>query len=637
MGWTNELYQVYELASKNPDSGLLPLFHTNKSAQIELVIDERGNFRGANALNKDNAATIIPVTEKSAGRTSSTIAPHPFVDELAYIAGDFFNYVSGNDKNKKKYQSYCKQLKSWVDSEYTHDAVSAVYKYLSKAVLIEDLVKSDILQLDTATGALHPKEKLTTTKLEKCSVRFVVQYDDISRESRTWLDSSLYDSFISFYAAQIGNEELCYATGKILPVTYNHPKNIISTEANAKLISANDSNGFTYLGRFATKEEAFVVSYDFSQKMHNALKWLIREQGHSFGSLTLVTWASALEKLPDELGKPIEREWNDEEVYHSFPDYKSRLNKYIMGFKQEFRDTTKVMIMALDAATTGRLSIALYDELQGSIFLDNLEKWHENSAWLRFRKGQNTVCSFSLYEIVRAAYGFEQNGKTEYEEDSERDTIQRKKGKAKQVKVLECDEKLERDQILRLLPCVMNGRDLPYDLVQALYYKASNPLAYERNEKNDNHRKVMEVVCGMYRAWKKGAISMAYDSTETDRSYLYGCLLAIADKAESDTYDEKDKKNRLTNARRYWANFAQYPYRVWQNIEERLRPYLDRHEYRTLVEKQMEEIMDKFTPEAFKNNSHLEPMYLLGYHHYMAHMYKKTKEVKNDGNVTAEN
>lgn len=281
-----------------------------------------------------------------------------------------------------------------------------------------------------------------------------------------------------------------------------------------------------------------------------------------------------------------------------------------MGFKQEFKDTTKVMIIALDAATTGRLSIALYDELQGSIFLDNLEKWHENSAWLRFRKGQNTVCSFSLYEIINAAYGLEQNGK------------------------LECKDELLQDQILNLLPCVMNGIDLPYNLIQTLYYKASNPLAYE---KNYNHRNVLEVACGMYRAWKKGAISMAYDPTETDRSYLYGCLLAIADKAESDTYDESDKNSRITNARRYWANFAQYPYRVWQSIEERLRPYLDRHEYRTLVEKQMQEIMDKFTPEAFKNNSHLEPMYLLGYHQYMAHMYKKTKEVKNDGNVTAEN
>ena len=121
---------------------------------------------------------------------------------------------------------------------------------------------------------------------------------------------------------------------------------------------------------------------------------------------------------------------------------------------------------------------------------------------------------------------------------------------------------------------------------------------------------------------------MGYDPNETNRSYLYGCLLAIADKAESDTYDENDKNSRVTNARRYWSNFVQYPYQTWLNIEGRLRPYLDRHEYRALIEKRMQEVMDKFTPDTFANNSHLEPMYLLGYHHYMAHMYKKTKETE---------
>ena len=44
------------------------------------------------------------------------------------------------------------------------------------------------------------------------------------------------------------------------------------------------------------------------------------------------------------------------------------------------------------------------------------------------------------------------------------------------------------------------------------------------------------------------------------------------------------------------------------------------------MEKQIQAVMDKFTPEAFSDNNRLEPMYLLGYHHYMSHMYKKTKE-----------
>ena len=608
MSWTNELYQVYELACKNPDSRPLPLSHSTANAQIELLIDEQGNFRGANTVNKDNAVTIIPVTEDSGARGSG-ISPMPFADKLAYIAGDYVNYVDVEPKERSKYTKYMEQLKSWCISENTHPAVSAVYAYLNKKVLIEDLVKSGVLQIEPATGKLISNVKIAGIDQEDSFVRFVVQYNDISRESRTWLDTSLYDSFINFNSNLVSNKQLCYATGKLLPVTYKHPSKIRNSGDKAKLISSNDETGFTYRGRFKDKEEAFSVSYDFSQKMHNALKWLIDTQGHSFGSLMLVTWASALKNLPDEINKPIENEWDEEEAYDSLPGYKSWLKKYIMSFRQDFTNNTKVMIMGLDAATTGRLSIALYDELQGSDFLDNLEKWHANSAWLRFIKDKTTVCSFSLYDIIHAVYGTEQKGK------------------------LECDDKLKREQILRLLPCIMNGIDLPYDLVQTIYYKASNPLAYEHY----NHCKVIEVACGMYRAWKKGDISMVYDPNETNRSYLYGCLLAVADKAESDTYDNEDKNKRVTNARRYWTNFAQHPYQTWQNIEERLRPYLDRHEYRASVEKQIQAITDKFTPAAFADNRRLDPMYLLGYHHYTAHMYKKNKEDKNDGNVTTQN
>ena len=606
MSWTNELYKVYELACKNAEDKPLPVFHSTANAQIELVIDGQGNFQDAGTVNKDDAVTMIPVTEDSAAR-SSGIFPMPFADKLVYIAGDYPKYTeSKRSDNSEYFSAYMKQLQSWKDSEYSHAAVHAIHAYLEKKSLMKDLIESGILKLDTDTGKLLAKAKIENIPQEDSFVRFVVQYSDNSLEQRTWLDSSLYESFINFNNTNSNNQQLCYATGEVLPVTYKHPSKIRHSGDKAKLMSANDDSGFTYRGRFSTKEEAFSVSYDFSQRMHNALKWLIKKQGIAFDTLTLVIWASALENLPDEIGSSVEDAWEDEEFYDSFPLYKDWLKKYFNGFRQNFTNSTKVMIMGLDAATTGRLSIAMYDEFRGSDFLDNLEKWHKNSAWHRFRKGKDTVCSFSPSEIIRAAYGTEQGNKNG------------------QIKYLKCDEKLERDQMLRLLPCIMNGRAVPYELVKALYYKASSPLAYEEY----NHRKVLEAACGMYRAYRKGDTLMGYDPNETDRSYLYGCLLAIADKAESDTYDENDRNGRITNARRYWSNFAQYPYQTWLNIEGRLRPYLDRHEYRALIEKRMQEVMDKFTPETFANDNRLEPMYLLGYHHYMADMYKKTKEDK---------
>ena len=608
MGWTNELNQVYELVYQSRDDMLLPLSHSTANAQIEVSLDEHGNFKGANTVNKENAVTIIPVTEDSGSR-SSGISPMPFADKLIYLAGDYPQYING-DKNDNTafFQAYIEQLDGWRQSANSHPAVEAVFEYLSRKRLMEDLVKSGVIQLDMQTKKLLPSCKINGILQEDAFVRFIVFYDDLSHEICTWKDLSLYESFIEYYRTRMENTELCYATGEILPTTYKHPSKIRNAGDKAKLFSSNDKDGYTYRGRFSNNEEAFSVSYDFSQKMHNALKWLIKKQGINYDSLTLVTWASSLAPIPDILKKtPIEDDWDDEEevVYDSLPLYKERIQKYILGYGKQYLGTTKVMLLGLDAATPGRLSIATYEELSASDFLRNLESWHENSAWMRHsgKTKKDSIKSFSLFEIIRAAYGSEQNDR------------------------LECDEKLLRDQILRLIPCVMDGRPVPKDLINALYHKASSPLSYD---KRYNHQTVIEVTCGLYRLSKKGEISMSYDPNEKDRSYLYGCLLAIADKAESDTYEEGDRAKRITNARRYWANFAQHPFQTWQHIEESLRPYLDRHPYRAQIEKRMQEVMSKFTQEEFANNSRLDTMYLLGYHHYMAYLYngKQNQEDK---------
>ena len=53
---------------------------------------------------------------------------------------------------------------------------------------------------------------------------------------------------------------------------YFNSKKIRNEGDGAKLISANDSQNFTYRGRFTSKEEAFAVGNETSQKAHNALK-----------------------------------------------------------------------------------------------------------------------------------------------------------------------------------------------------------------------------------------------------------------------------------------------------------------------------------------------------------------------------
>ena len=615
MSWANELYQVYETqCGREFDDGntLMPISHSTANAQIEVTLNKMGEFIAARELSKDEGKnTRIPVSEDSASRTSG-ISAMPFADKLVYIAGDYNNYAKNNKAdNSKYYQLYFEQLRKWHKSKYTHPAVDALYRYISKKCMIKDLINCGIITLDENTGRFADKVKISGIAQEDSFVRFRINGLD---EPQTWKDESLSDAFILWYGLQSDNVSLCYATGRILPLSSKHPSKIRNSGDKAKLISANDESGFTYLGRFVSSDEALTVSYDFSQKMHNALKWLIQRQGMSFDTLTMIVWASTLQPLPDIhcAGLSDDDYFEDDET--NIPDtqkmYCELLRKRIFGDKGEMSINTKVMLMCVDAATTGRLSVSLYTELEGSRFMNNLIRWHEDTAAVRWNGKQKRflINSFSVYNIINCAYGTEMTKGSECK--------------------LECKKETLKDNILRLIPCITQGRPLPADIVNALFRKASNPLSYE---KVYNHRMVVETACGMIRKHnidrKVGITVMAYDPTITDRSYLYGCLLAVADAAERSTY-EKDENDRITNARRYWSAFSYRPCKTWSLIEERLRPYLDKLGKKSVrYEKMINEIMEKMGMNSFMDNSSLSPAYLLGYHHYTNKIYLKKEEI----------
>lgn len=123
---------------------------------------------------------------------------------------------------------------------------------------------------------------------------------------------------------------------------------------------------------------------------------------------------------------------------------------------------------------------------------------------------------------------------------------------------------------------------------------------------------------------------MAYDPNEKDRSYLFGCLLAIADAAEYAAYDENDKKSRITNAKRYWSMFAKRPFTTWATIEKQVRIYMTKldKKKRDFYEREFNSVMDKFILTEFSDNNSLTSAYLLGYHHYNHKLkdFKKTEE-----------
>ena len=69
---------------------------------------------------------------------------------------------------------------------------------------------------------------------------------------------------------------------------------------------------------------------------------------------------------------------------------------------------------------------------------------------------------------------------------------------------------------------------------------------------------------------------MAVDKNCTERDYLYGRLLAVADRIEYRTFDMDKDRSRITNAKRYMNNFSQRPFETWKVIEENIQPYLSK-------------------------------------------------------------
>ena len=145
------------------------------------------------------------------------------------------------------------------------------------------------------------------------------------------------------------------------------PKKIRNEGDGAKLISSNDSQNFTYRGRFVSKEEAFAVGNETSQKIHNALKWIIRKQGTFFDTLAVVTWESNRLCMPrwnvDTEMITSEYAWDEknlkkETISDGKQVYKlKKFYKALRGYGKKVDNTSAMILLGFDAATPGRLSM----------------------------------------------------------------------------------------------------------------------------------------------------------------------------------------------------------------------------------------------------------------------------------------
>ena len=126
---------------------LVPVSHQIVNAELELTLDADGHLLDARSVEAEQAATIIPVTESSSGRTGKAPGAHPLCDQIQFLSPLY----------PAKYESYLTQLHRWEISPYGHPKLSAIARYVERGTIVEDLAQRGVISLNEK--GLPTKEK----------------------------------------------------------------------------------------------------------------------------------------------------------------------------------------------------------------------------------------------------------------------------------------------------------------------------------------------------------------------------------------------------------------------------------------------------------------------------------------------
>ena len=561
---------------------LVPVSHQIAKADLEITLDSEGNLLDARQVDPKEATTIIPVTEQSAGRTGDTCCAHPLCDQLRFFSPRY----------PAKYEAYLTQLHRWEGSPYSHPKLSAIAGYVEKGSILEDMSRLGLISLD---------EKGMPTK-EKLLVRWRVEAGTEGNVAACWQDRTLFQAFIDYYAAgQKSDPVYCMVSGKNALPANQHPKKIINICANAKLISANDTSGFTYRGRFQTDAQAMTMSYEASQKIHSALHWLSANQGVGIGGRTFLCWNPQGIEIPKPQAAFLRGNTANQVKYS---DYRKALSETLRGWKETIPADAGAVIAAFDAATSGRLALTYYSELPVSDFLERLHNWDAICCWNRDPFG---IQAPSLYQIANCAFG----------------TVRTSGNQTK----LESDDRILRQQVQRLLSCRVDKGKMPADIARAAAAKASNLQIMDTQLRETVLSTACAVLRKYYYDWDREEWNMSLEPEKKDISYQYGRLLAVFEKIEQDTYDKDEQ--REPNAIRMQSVFAKRPRYasriLWEQMKKAYYPHLkpwNRVKYDRLIGEIIEQISN--LPQA-EHEEALKDTYLFGYYLQKKALYTSDK------------
>lgn len=285
----------------------------------------------------------------------------------------------------------------------------------------------------------------------------------------------------------------------------------------------------------------------------------------------------------------------------------SRVLRGYEGAEDLKKHNDPMVVVILDAATTGRLGVTFYCELQKDEYIKRILQWHVDAAW--------PLTSFKK-SIVEGA---------------ERVNVVQYEGAPSFTDIINCAcdtsdrssksyKRFAKDVKERLIECMFGGAQFPMSILNAACHKVTRPMGYDNIRV---WRRDFEIACSL---WKKhyidetrkqhrqeDVITMYLESNRDDRDYLYGRLLALADNFEESVLRKQGVKDRPTNAIKLMSNFTAKPYTTWGTLWKQLTPYLKSANGGSWFRNEVDDVMALFKEGDFEDNRALSPMFLLGY------------------------
>lgn len=638
MNFLTSLWKTYESAetdgwvdnTQKSRTILLPIYHdsmrSNGKNIISVQLDKTGQLMKATIL-ADGDVIIFPVTFKSVARSSNT-DPHPLVDEMKYLTPAI------NQLYNDKYNS---QLANWIeftDNPEIKQFLKTIQSYLSKENFEDEIFKS-IYGKNYEREGLKVKIGKKSIDFAKCYIEFRIANFISSKTVSVTNYLELHQDYIRYVNAYHGKKITCNISGEeSIPLSTSDHRYFIS---NLKLISGSDSTAKeNYLGRFTNPNDVIRIGYDTSEKIHLMAKFLLENNDtHTWlgAGQHLINWFSddltnqSQLKLtePQEIAGIFDEDWDisfDEDDLENRPKFivgqtNRGINQSFIHGPKRFSDASTYYVAIIKQKPKGRVALEYFRHLQGSDLLKNLDKWQSQYSWeVRKTDGIDFQKTPNFNEIILAAYG-----------------VEREEGKGQERKiVLKLDnDSFKSDLYQQLVTALIDGQAIPSSIIK----KLENNIKQRQRYPNHWYQVQYVSLAILHKQHGKEFTSML-DHEETDRSYLFGRLLAIYELIEEiyNKSKDPDKENqRITNTERYWSAYTTQPATLMTVLDSKVRyciDYLKINEvgYWKKLDNELKEIIQLLSPIMMDKsvNQPLDYKFIFGY--YAEKKYYYTKQGK---------